>query len=100
MSVRGTRVDFRSYDVAAARSFGIETVHQERTLGERQALWRNVFVGRHLTGRLGFIKVRAERAIAVDLLRGRVAAVLDRGDSDEEELMRRVIGAAEEQGRP
>lgn len=61
MHIRGRAVDVRRFDVAGARRLGVETVHQERALGESQPLWRNVFVGRHKCNRLGFIDVRFEK---------------------------------------
>jgi simple sugar transport system ATP-binding protein len=45
--------------VARARQLGIETVYQERALADLQTLWRNIFMGRELTTRLGFLDVRA-----------------------------------------
>lgn len=69
MRVRGNSIDFRSYSVAMARNMGIETVHQDRSFGEQQALWRNMFVGRHLANRFGFIDIRREKAMTMDLLR-------------------------------
>ena len=59
--VRGRDVDLRRWNVAAARRLGIETVHQERALGECQPLWRNVFVGRHKKNRFGFIDAAFEK---------------------------------------
>jgi len=44
--------------VARARELGIETVYQERALADLQTLWRNIFMGRELTTRLGFLDVR------------------------------------------
>ncbi len=46
------------YSVERARELGIETVYQERALGEQQALWRNIFMGREMTDRLGFLQVK------------------------------------------
>jgi simple sugar transport system ATP-binding protein len=43
--------------VARARQLGIETVYQERALADLQTLWRNIFMGRELTTRLGFLDV-------------------------------------------
>jgi simple sugar transport system ATP-binding protein len=43
--------------VEKARALGIETVYQERALAEQQPLWRNIFMGRPLTSRLGFLRV-------------------------------------------
>jgi len=43
--------------VPLARELGVETVYQERALAELQTLWRNIFLGRELSGRLGFLRV-------------------------------------------
>jgi simple sugar transport system ATP-binding protein len=39
--------------VARARELGIEVVYQERALADKQSLWRNIFMGRELSGPLG-----------------------------------------------
>jgi simple sugar transport system ATP-binding protein len=44
--------------VAQARQLGIETVYQERALADLQTLWRNIFMGREITTRLGFLDVK------------------------------------------
>ncbi len=54
--IRGKKVE-RGYSVRKAHKLKIETVHQERALGEMQTMWRNIFAGRQITNRLGFIKV-------------------------------------------
>jgi len=72
MSIKGKQVDIRSYSVNAARRHGVETVHQDRSLGEKQPLWRNVFMGRHLTNFLGFIDVRREKQETADILMQRL----------------------------
>jgi simple sugar transport system ATP-binding protein len=41
---------------------GIETVYQERALAEQQSLWRNIFIGRELSNRLGFLNVKEMNA--------------------------------------
>jgi simple sugar transport system ATP-binding protein len=51
----GERVE--GLDVQRARSLGIETVFQERALAEQQSLWRNIFMGRPLADRFGFLRV-------------------------------------------
>jgi simple sugar transport system ATP-binding protein len=61
LRIRGREVDTRRFSVRTARDLGVETVHQERALGECQPLWRNVFVGRHRCNRLGFIDVAFEK---------------------------------------
>lgn len=43
--------------VPKARALGVETVYQERALAELQTVWRNIFLGRELSGRLGFLKI-------------------------------------------
>jgi len=44
--------------VPKARALGVETVYQERALAELQTLWRNIFLGRELSTKLGFLKVK------------------------------------------
>jgi simple sugar transport system ATP-binding protein len=67
--VRDQRVDPSSYSVRRAHDLRIETVHQTQSLGEQQPLWRNLFVGRQIVGRFGFINVKKEKEIANQLLR-------------------------------
>jgi simple sugar transport system ATP-binding protein len=64
---KGKRITLHS--VGKSRELGIETVYQERALGELQTLWRNIFMGRELTGRLGFLKVEDQKAEAERILR-------------------------------
>jgi simple sugar transport system ATP-binding protein len=56
------------YSVGQAHAMSIETVYQDKSLGEKQPLWRNFFVGRQITDRWGFIRVREEKRIAQDIL--------------------------------
>jgi simple sugar transport system ATP-binding protein len=51
----GQRVDHLT--VPKARELGVETVYQERALADQQTLWRNIFLGRELSNRLGFLDV-------------------------------------------
>jgi simple sugar transport system ATP-binding protein len=44
--------------VPLARRLGVETVYQERALADQQNLWRNIFMGRELTGRFGFLNIK------------------------------------------
>jgi simple sugar transport system ATP-binding protein len=64
MYLRDEPVAFDRYSVKEAHRRGIETVYQDKSLGEKQALWRNFFIGREITHRLGFINVRTEKEIA------------------------------------
>jgi simple sugar transport system ATP-binding protein len=66
--IRDQHVAWEAYSVRRAHEFRIETVHQEKSLGEKQPLWRNFFAGRQITNRLGFINVRREREIANQIL--------------------------------
>ncbi len=54
--------------VEKARGLGVETVYQERALADQQPLWRNIFMGRPLTYRLGFLRVGEMRQITQDLM--------------------------------
>ncbi len=65
--------------VQRARDLGVETVYQERALAEQLPLWRNIFMGRTIAGRFGFLKVREMRRITADLMQhsmGFTSAVL------------------------
>ncbi len=66
--VRDQEVDTDRYSVRAAHALSIETVYQDKSLGEKQPLWRNFFVGRQITNRFGFIKIKQQKAIAQDIL--------------------------------
>ena len=59
--IRGKKVEGR-YSVMGAHRLKIETVYQERALGELQTIWRNVFAGRQITNQLGFIRVGKAKA--------------------------------------
>ncbi|MBE9474762.1 MAG: sugar ABC transporter ATP-binding protein [Chloroflexi bacterium] len=56
MYLNGQKVD--DLTVPKARKMGIETVYQERALAELQTLWRNIFLGRELINRAGFLKIK------------------------------------------
>ena len=66
--VAGRKVDFRSYNVKQAHAHGIETVYQDRSLGEKQVLWRNFFIGREITLPFGFLNVKKEKEIAHEIM--------------------------------
>ena len=44
----------------ASREAGIETVFQDRALAVQQTIVRNIFMGREITGPLGWLKVRKQ----------------------------------------
>jgi simple sugar transport system ATP-binding protein len=57
------------WDAAKARNRGIETVHQNRALSEQQSIYANVFLGREITNRFGFVSRKAEIAETEALMR-------------------------------
>ena len=67
--VRDKEVDLNRYSVRRAHELGIETVYQQKSLGEKLPLWRNFFVGRNITNRWGFIKVKEQKAIAEQIVK-------------------------------
>jgi len=66
--IAGRKVDLRSYNVKQAHALGIETVYQDKSLGEKQPLWRNFFIGREICYPLGFINVKKEKEIAAEIM--------------------------------
>ena len=93
--VRDQRVDPSSYSVRRAHDLRIETVHQTQSLGEKQPLWRNLFVGRQIVGRFGFIDVEKEKEIANQLLRH---AIGFRGQAITADSTVRDLSGGERQG--
>jgi simple sugar transport system ATP-binding protein len=55
-------------DVPTARSLGIETVFQERALADQLPLWRNIFMGRPLSNRLGLLRTAEMRRLTAELM--------------------------------
>ena len=66
--IRDREIDWRAYSVRQAHELSIETVYQDKSLAEKQPLWRNFFAGRQITNRFGFIDVKKERAVAREML--------------------------------
>jgi len=60
--VKGMR--FKRLTPRKAYELGIVLVHQERTLAQNHTIWRNVFMGRELTNKLGFLKIEDMKQIA------------------------------------
>ena len=67
--VRDSALSLADYSVRMAHELSIETVYQDRSLADKQPLWRNFFVGRQITNRFGFINVRKEKEIAHQILK-------------------------------
>ena len=69
MFIRDREIDPAEYSVRKAHDLSIETVYQDRSLADKQPLWRNFFVGRQITNRFGFINIRKEKEIAEQILK-------------------------------
>lgn len=66
--IAGQKVDLRTYNVKRAHTHGVETVYQDRSLGEKQVLWRNFFIGREITLPFGFLNIKKEKEIANEIM--------------------------------
>jgi simple sugar transport system ATP-binding protein len=66
--IRDTQINPSDYSVRMAHSLSIETVYQDRSLAEKQPLWRNFFVGRQITNRFGYIDIKREKEVARQIL--------------------------------
>ena len=64
---KGQKITIHS--VQRSRELGIETVYQERALSEQQTMWRNIFMGREITDRFGFLKIDSEKNETDKILR-------------------------------
>ncbi|WP_300671001.1 ATP-binding cassette domain-containing protein [Desulfoluna sp.] len=64
----GNAIDPVRHTVKSARKLGIETVFQDKSLGESQSIWRNFFMGRHRTNAFGLIRKRHEKKEAMRVL--------------------------------
>ena len=72
MFVRDNEIDLADYSVRMSHDLSIETVYQDKSLAEKQPLWRNFFVGRQITDRFGFIDIKREKEIADQILKGAI----------------------------
>lgn len=70
--IRNREIQLADYSVRMAHDLSIETVYQDKSLAEKQPLWRNFFVGRQITNRLGFIDIKREKEIADQILKGAI----------------------------
>jgi len=65
---KGQRVE--NATVEKMRRYGVETVYQERALADQQTIWRNIFMGRELTNKFGFLDIRRMKAETEKLMTG------------------------------
>ena len=63
---KGERLENTS--VAKMRKLGVQVVYQERALADLQSLWRNIFMGRELSNRLGVLDVKKMRRETAQLM--------------------------------
>ncbi|MFK4811053.1 ATP-binding cassette domain-containing protein [Devosia sp. ZW T5_3] len=70
ISVDGQRHDFSCRRDSAEA--GIETIYQNTALVDCLSISRNIFLGRELTGRFGFLDLRQMREIAMQVLESAV----------------------------
>ena len=66
--IRDREIQQSDYSVRTAHDLSIETVYQDKSLAEKQPLWRNFFVGRQITNRFGFINIKREKEVAQRIL--------------------------------
>src|SRR5271166_3673219 len=66
--IRDREIQQSEYSVRMAHDLSIETVYQDKSLAEKQPLWRNFFVGRQITDRFGFIDIKREKEVAQRIL--------------------------------
>jgi simple sugar transport system ATP-binding protein len=66
--VRDKELSPSDYSVRMAHDLSIETVYQDKSLAEKQPLWRNFFVGRQITNRWGFIDIKRQKEVAREIL--------------------------------
>jgi simple sugar transport system ATP-binding protein len=67
--IRGRRIEAHDYSARKAHELRIETVYQEKALGEKQAMWRNIFLGRQICSPLGFINVAKEKEETLKIMK-------------------------------
>ena len=65
--INGERVS--NWSPARSRAAGIETVFQDRALAVQQSIVRNIFMGRELAGRFGWLNLRKQVSEAERLMR-------------------------------
>jgi simple sugar transport system ATP-binding protein len=70
--IKDSKISFEGYSVRRVHELGIETVYQTSSLGEKQPLWRNFFVGRQIRNRFGFIDIKKQKEIAQEMLLNKI----------------------------
>ena len=55
--------------VSSARELGIVTVFQDRALANQHPVWRNIFMGKELANKWGFVNIRKEKEETLNLMK-------------------------------
>jgi simple sugar transport system ATP-binding protein len=63
---KGSRIPNMSVDYG--HHLGIEVVYQERALIDQQPIWKNIFVGRELTNKIGLLKSKEMKKETQELM--------------------------------
>jgi simple sugar transport system ATP-binding protein len=58
-----------NFSVHDARDMGIVTVFQDRALAEQHSIWRNIFMGKELTGWSGFMRIKRQKEETLKLMK-------------------------------
>ena len=66
--INNKKVNLKKYDIKNARDLGFETVYQESSVGLEQEIYRNVFLGREITNIFGFVDIKKEQEVSMNLL--------------------------------
>jgi len=67
---KGQKITIHS--VKRSRELGIETIYQERALADQQSLWINMFIGKEITDKFGFLNVKKQKQETERMLRERM----------------------------
>ena len=60
--------EIKRLTVQMARNLGIATVFQDKGLAPQQSIWRNIFIGKELINKLGFIRIKEQKKETVRLM--------------------------------
>jgi len=67
MFFKGKKIE--DFSVSRVRRLGIETVYQEKALADQQVLWRNIFMGREIVNKLGFLNISKMRGETTKIMK-------------------------------
>jgi len=63
------KINPKKYNIKKARTHGLETVYQDSSLAKEQEIYKNIFLGRELINFFGFVNIKKEKAISLNLLK-------------------------------